>query len=59
MRLLQFALFAASAIGVVAESKGEPTTFGGVSVPPLPEFAPATWGTDVNKTKFTVVKHYR
>ncbi|TQV98776.1 hypothetical protein V2A60_007523 [Cordyceps javanica] len=58
MRLLQLALFAASAIGVAAESKNEPTTFGGVSVPPLPEFAPATWATDVNKTKFTVVKHY-
>ncbi|OAA61437.1 Thioredoxin-like fold protein [Cordyceps fumosorosea ARSEF 2679] len=58
MRLLQLALFAASAIGAATETKNEPTTFEGVSVPPLPEFAPATWGTDVNKTKFTVVKHY-
>ncbi|ATY65303.1 disulfide isomerase [Cordyceps militaris] len=59
MRLLQLALFVASAVGVVAESKGEATTFGGVSVPVLPEFSPATWDTEVNKTKFTVVKHYR
>ncbi|OAA81480.1 Thioredoxin-like fold protein [Akanthomyces lecanii RCEF 1005] len=58
MRLLQLALYAASAIGVAAETTTEPTTFGGISVPPLPEFSPTTWGTDVNKTKFTVVKHY-
>lgn len=59
MKLLQLALFAASAIGVAAEAASEPTTFGGVSVPPMSEFSPSTWETDVNKTKFTVVKHYR
>ncbi|KAM0667417.1 hypothetical protein ACQRIT_003545 [Beauveria bassiana] len=58
MKLLQIALFAATAISVAAETKSEPTKFGGISVPPLPEFSPSTWETDVNKTKFTVVKHY-
>ncbi|KAM3513277.1 hypothetical protein MY11210_003053 [Beauveria gryllotalpidicola] len=58
MKLLQLALFTATAIGVAAETESEPTKFGGVSVPPLSEFSPSTWEADVNKTKFTVVKHY-
>lgn len=62
MRLLQLAVLAASAIGIMAEDTKKveaPTKFGGVSVPVLPEFTPSTWDVDVNQTKFTMVKHYR
>ncbi|KAJ3492299.1 hypothetical protein NLG97_g5431 [Lecanicillium saksenae] len=58
MRLLQLAVFAASALGVAAADKSEPTKFGGISVPVLQEFAPTTWEDDLKKAKFTVVKHY-
>lgn len=62
MRLLQVALFVASALGVVAEEatkEEKPTNFEGVSVPPLQELSPTTWDAEVNKTKFMVVKHFR
>lgn len=60
MRLLQLALFAASAIGVTAaDAAAESTTFGGVSVPPMLELSPKTYSEEINSTKFMVVKHYR
>lgn len=37
----------------------DPTTFNGVSVPPLLELSPTTWEEELKKNKFLMVKHFR
>jgi protein disulfide-isomerase len=61
MRLLQLALLAVSTVVVAAdeEETPQPTTFDGVTVPPLMELTPSNWAEEVNKTQFLMVKHYR
>ncbi|KAM0432765.1 hypothetical protein ACHAPT_004467 [Fusarium lateritium] len=36
----------------------DPTTFNGVSVPPLLELSPETWEQELKKNKFLMVKHF-
>ncbi|UPK97327.1 hypothetical protein LCI18_008262 [Fusarium solani-melongenae] len=36
----------------------DPTTFNGVSVPPLLELSPTTWEEELKKNKFLMVKHF-
>ena len=60
MRLLQLALLAVSTVVAAAEEEEtKPTTFDGVTVPPLMDLTPSNWAEEVNKTQFLVVKHYR
>ena len=55
------ALFGASVLTHAKENvaKKPPTVFNGVEVPPLLELNPKSFKTDLNTTKFTMVKFYR
>lgn len=58
MRLIGIALVAASAILAAAED-GQETIFNGVKVPPFMQLSQSNWETEIKKSKWTMVKHFR
>lgn len=56
--LIGAAAFAWTAVADETQTK-ENTYFNGKKVPPLIEFTPDNFETEVKATKFTIIKHYR
>jgi protein disulfide-isomerase len=62
MRPSVFALLGAAALAQAATTKKKqvlPTVFNGVTVPPMIELTPTNWETEIAKSRWLMIKHYR